>query len=152
MRNGGGGRIVNMSSVFGRTTAPLIGWYAGCKHAMEALSDALRVEVASSGIKVCLIEPGGIRTELWDSVGEQVEDRPESRYSAAYRRSLAGTRRSLPLMGKPEGVADAVVAALSSSRPRARYLLGIDAAGMSALQSFTPAPVRDLVTRRVLGL
>ena len=58
MRDAGGGRIVNVSSIYGRTTTPLTGWYQGAKHALEAVSDALRVEVAGDGIGVILIEPG----------------------------------------------------------------------------------------------
>jgi NAD(P)-dependent dehydrogenase (short-subunit alcohol dehydrogenase family) len=71
MRQSGGGRVVNMSSVFGRTTAPLVGWYSGAKHALEALSDSLRMETASAGIKVVLIEPGGFRTGIWEEVSGQ---------------------------------------------------------------------------------
>src|SRR5688500_18029788 len=59
MRERKAGRIVNISSIYGRTTTPLTGWYQASKHALEAVSDALRMEVASDGIKVVLVEPGG---------------------------------------------------------------------------------------------
>ena len=55
MRAAGGGRIVNVSSIYGRTTTPLTGWYQGAKHALEGLSDALRIEVASAGVAVVLV-------------------------------------------------------------------------------------------------
>ncbi|MBW3562865.1 MAG: SDR family NAD(P)-dependent oxidoreductase, partial [Actinobacteria bacterium] len=66
MRAQGGGRIVQVSSIYGRFTTPLTGWYQAAKHALEAASDALRMEVARDGIDVVLIEPGGIRTNLWE--------------------------------------------------------------------------------------
>ncbi|MET1001868.1 MAG: SDR family NAD(P)-dependent oxidoreductase, partial [Acidimicrobiia bacterium] len=62
MRDRNGGRIVNVSSIYGRTSTPLTGWYQGAKHALEGLSDALRMEVARDGIRVILVEPGGFRT------------------------------------------------------------------------------------------
>ena len=61
MRAEGGGRIVNVSSIVGVTTSPLTGWYAAAKHALEALSDSLRMELAGAGVKVVLVEPGGSR-------------------------------------------------------------------------------------------
>ena len=63
MRRAGRGRIVNVSSIMGLVTTPLTGWYQGAKHALEAVTDALRVEVAGDGIHVALVEPGGFRTE-----------------------------------------------------------------------------------------
>jgi short-subunit dehydrogenase len=57
MRARGGGRIVNISSIYGRTSTPLTGWYQGGKHAIEGISDALRMEVAKDGIDVVLVEP-----------------------------------------------------------------------------------------------
>ena len=57
MREAGDGRIVNVSSVAGLVTVPLLGWYQACKDALEALSDALRIEVATAGIKVVVVEP-----------------------------------------------------------------------------------------------
>src|SRR5216110_2068395 len=66
VRAAGGGRIVNISSIYGRTTTPLSGWYQGAKHALEGLSDALRIEVASAGVAVVLVEPGTFKTGIWD--------------------------------------------------------------------------------------
>src|SRR5207302_727996 len=64
MREEGTGCIVNISSIAGLTTAPFLGWYAGAKHALEALTDALRVEVAGGGIRVVLVVPGGFKTGI----------------------------------------------------------------------------------------
>src|SRR5439155_1761896 len=127
MRAAEEGRIVNVSSIYGRTTTPLTGWYQGCKHALEALSDALRVEVASTGVKVVLVEPGGFKTGIWEEAEGEVAKRAGSRYEGAYRRTLQGTRLAQPLMGDPAQVAGVILTALTSRRPRPRYLVGVGA-------------------------
>ena len=80
MREAGSGRIVNISSIMGRTATPLTGWYQGSKHALEALSDALRMEVAKDGIQVVLIEPGGFKTNIWEDLERDLANREGSRY------------------------------------------------------------------------
>ena len=66
---------MQVSSIYGLTTTPLTGWYQGSKHAMEGLSDALRMEVAKDGIAIVLIEPGGVDTGIWDTMfGQKVPD------------------------------------------------------------------------------
>lgn len=152
MRDGRGGRVVNMSSVFGRTTAPLAGWYCAAKHALEALSDAFRMEVASAGVKVILVEPGGFKTGIWGEVGESARNRVGSCYSRAYRRSETGLRLTQPFMGDPGRVAGVVGRALTSRFPSERYLVGVDALALTVTQRLTPTAVRDRVTRLGLGL
>lgn len=152
MREQGEGRIVNVSSIYGRTTAPLAGWYQASKHALEALSDALRCETASAGVKVILVEPGGFRTGIWADLERDVERRGDSRYAAAYRRSLWATRASEALMGEPSGAAKVIAGAVSASMPRSRYLVGYDAQAMAVIDRFALAPVKDRVTRLILGL
>jgi len=149
MREEGGGRIVNVSSVYGRTTTPLSGWYQAAKHALEALSDALRCEVAGGGVAVVLVEPGGFRTGIWD---EGMAGRPGSRYGTAYERSRRLIEMTVPLMGDPEACARVITEAVRSPRPRARYLVGPDAYVAAAVSQLTPTGLRDRVTRAVLGL
>jgi NAD(P)-dependent dehydrogenase (short-subunit alcohol dehydrogenase family) len=84
MRSAGGGRVVNVSSIYGLTTTPLSGWYQAAKHALEAASDALRVEVARDGIEVVLIEPGGFKTGIWDELDTNIAHRAESNYAGGY--------------------------------------------------------------------
>jgi NAD(P)-dependent dehydrogenase (short-subunit alcohol dehydrogenase family) len=152
MRERGDGRIVNISSIYGRATTPLTGWYQGSKHALEALSDALRIEVASSGVKVVLVEPGGFRTGIWEELERDVEKRAGSRYGSAYRRAMSLTRLSAPVMGDPATVAKVVAGAVASRSPRARYLVGYDAQAVALWDRFTPTLVKDLTTRVGLGL
>src|SRR5437764_11389708 len=94
MRAHGVGRIVNISSIYGLMTTPLTGWYQAAKHALEALSDALRIEVASAGIAVVLIEPGAFRSNIWESAGNDLQRRLDSDYFAAYRRLEDGIKAS----------------------------------------------------------
>lgn len=152
MRARGGGRIVNISSVYGLTTSPLTGWYQGAKHALEGLSDALRMEVAQDGIAVILVEPGGFRTAIWDELESGVEQRPGSRYQAAYARAERALRWGNPLMGDPATCAGTIAGALDARFPRARYLVGLDARLLSAAQQLTPTSIRDRVTRFLQGL
>ena len=146
------GRIVNVSSIYGRTSTPLTGWYQACKHALEGVSDALRTEVAADGIKVILVEPGLFRTGIWQEADDELSGRAESRFASSYERLLAVTRLAGPIMGEPSHVADVIAGAVTSRNPRSRYLVGHDAQAFAALQSIVPTRVKDGVTRFILGL
>jgi NAD(P)-dependent dehydrogenase (short-subunit alcohol dehydrogenase family) len=152
MRDAGGGRIINISSIYGVATTPLSGWYQGAKHALEAVSDALRIEVASTGVKVVLIEPGGFKTGIWEEGEKTFERYRDSRYAKAYQRTLRGTRLSQPIMGDPATVARVVVNAIAGRNPRARYLVGYDAQLLAAVERLAPTIVKDRVSRLTLGL
>ena len=152
MRREGSGRIINMSSIYGRISTPLNGWYQGAKHALEALSDALRIEVSSAGITVVLIEPGGFRTELWDNAERQSAERLPSSYERAYQRTLQGIRLTMPLLASPSRVAGVVARALTARSPRSRYLVGYDAQLANLIDRAVPTRVKDRVMRITLGL
>ena len=152
MRAQGGGRIVNVSSIYGLTTTPLTGWYQAAKHALEALSDALRMEVAQDGVEVVLVEPGGFKTGIWDSAEVEMKGREGSRYERAYRSALSQIRLTQPFMGDPSRVARTIARALTAGKPRPRYLVGADAKLMSALERLTPDELKDRVIRLTLGL
>jgi NAD(P)-dependent dehydrogenase (short-subunit alcohol dehydrogenase family) len=151
MRRLGGGRIVMVSSVAGLATVlPLNGWYHASKFGLEALSDVLRVEVASFGVKVSIVEPGFFKTGIGSSAGSRVRRRssaPGSPYERAYRRS----RLVLDLVERfappAEHVARIVVSALESWFPRRRYLVGLDARAAVATQAVTPRALIDLAMR-----
>ena len=151
MRAGGGGSIVNVSSIYGRTTTPLSGWYQAAKHALEGLSDALRMEVAGDGIHVVLVEPGGFRTGIWD----EFDDEPGgagTRYERAHERTRQLVRLSEPIMGDPATCARVILRAIESRSPRARYLVGVDAMLLATASQLAPTAVKDRLTRLVLGL
>ena len=152
MREARGGHIVNVSSIYGRATTPLTGWYQACKHALEGVSDALRAEVAGDGIKVVLIEPGFIRTGIWQETDDELSTRAGSEFADSYRRLLSVTRLADPIMGNPSKVASAIADAVTSRSPRARYLVGYDAQALAALHPIVPTRVWDRVARTILDL
>jgi NAD(P)-dependent dehydrogenase (short-subunit alcohol dehydrogenase family) len=154
MRELGGGRIVNVSSVAGRVTAPYAGHYTAAKHALEALSDALRMEVAGVGVHVSLVEPGGFRTGIWDEFQADIDRRSDagSRHAAGYRRYLQLQRLAEPIMGDPEGCAKVIAGALTGRAPRSRYVVGLDAQAAMLAGRLAPTFVRDRVLRLALGL
>lgn len=154
MRAAGEGRIVNVSSIAGLATAPFVGYYTAAKHALEALSDALRMELAGAHVEVVLVEPGGIRTAIWNRVDHDLERRADagSRHAAAYRSWVKRQSLRGPLMNEPELCARTIVAALTARNPRARYLVGLDARAMRLADSVTPTFVKDRVLRLSMGL
>lgn len=134
LRRKEGGRIVNMSSISGRITAPLLGPYSMSKFALEAYSDALRRELELFGISVCVIEPGVIKTPIWGKGAESSRARiarmPEKALELYGGRIDWLRKRAQEMSEKgaaPEEVAKAVHHALVSRRPRTRYLVGGDA-------------------------
>ncbi len=152
MVEAGGGRVVNVSSIAGRTTSPLAGHYTAAKHALEALSDALRIEVASRGVQVVLVEPGGFKTNIWDDMERDIATREAdgSRFTAAYKRSMAGQRLLERLMGDPASCASVIAGAVTTRFPRPRYMVGLDARALLVADTLTPTPIKDLFLR--LGL
>jgi NAD(P)-dependent dehydrogenase (short-subunit alcohol dehydrogenase family) len=152
MREAGGGRIINISSIYGRTSTPMTGWYQGAKHAVEGLSDALRMEVAKDGIHVALIEPGGFKTNIWEDLERDLAKRTGSRYTSQYDR--LGTLQGLwsGLMGDPHDCAKVIGRALTSPLPRPRYLVGNDAKLIAVASELTPTMLRDRVIRLAQGL
>lgn len=149
MLSRGEGRIVNISSVAGRVSLPLMGWYCASKHALEAMTDALRMEVADDGIAVSLVEPGSFGTGIWD--GAQYPD-VLSRYSDAYDRARRTTSAGMRVMPDPIWVARTVRLALGSPVPLARYLVGADAVGGVLAERLVPTAVSDVVKGLVTGV
>ncbi|HEX9894018.1 MAG TPA: SDR family NAD(P)-dependent oxidoreductase [Gemmatimonadales bacterium] len=141
----GHGRIVNIGSIAGRVTTPLLGPYCASKHALEAMSDALRMELLPLGLYLSLVEPGVVDTPIWEKAtrgGPSVIDRlppvGQARYGgmgAALAQMLArAPRRAVPV----EAVVRVVDHALTAARPRPRYLVGRDARVRLLLQSLLP--------------
>ena len=125
MRRRGEGRIVNMSSMGGRLTLPGGGIYHATKHAVEAISDAMRFEVSGFGVHVVLIEPGIIRSSFGETAAGSVSagDGPYAEFNAAVAEANA-TASDGPLGklgGEPDDVAKVIEAAIAARRPRSRY-------------------------------
>jgi NAD(P)-dependent dehydrogenase (short-subunit alcohol dehydrogenase family) len=154
---GAGGRIVFISSIGGRVATPFTAPYGASKHAIEAIGDALRVELRGSGIQVCLVEPGSVATPIWDK-GRAEADRltiPAELQEfyrgvpAAIDKALSDTaRRGIP----PETVAATIERALTARRMPARRLVGRDAKAMLLAKRLLPDRVFDGLIRRALGV
>jgi NAD(P)-dependent dehydrogenase (short-subunit alcohol dehydrogenase family) len=154
----GHGRIVNMSSVGGRMSVPFVAVYSATKYSVEAICDALRVELRPWGIKVACIEPGSIATPIWERGFEQFDRQvermsPEAMelYGDYIPRMRKITERTAAQGIPPARVADAVEHALTSSRPKARYLVGNDARAQVVLRA-VPDKGRDAMLARYIGL
>jgi NAD(P)-dependent dehydrogenase (short-subunit alcohol dehydrogenase family) len=127
MRAAGSGRIVNLSSMGGKLTFPGGGVYHATKHAVEALSDALRFEVSGFGIDVVVIEPGLIVTEFGETAAGSIADVEDHGPYAKFNSDVAkvtANAYSGPLArfgAGPEAVAGKIAKALSAGRPSTRY-------------------------------
>ncbi len=150
MRDRGEGRIVNISSVAGRISLPMMGWYCASKHALEAMTDALRMEVADAGIAVTLVEPGSFGTGIWE--GARYPENSSASYADAYARAQRTTVAGARLLPDPVWVARTVRLALGSPMPLARYLIGADAVGGVLAERLVPTAVTDLVKGVVSGV
>ncbi|MGF1470745.1 MAG: SDR family NAD(P)-dependent oxidoreductase [Rubrobacteraceae bacterium] len=153
------GRIVNLSSIGGRLSTPMIGPYHASKFGLEALSDALRVELRPWGIEVILIEPGAIATPIWEvssAAADRLLDRMPSRVHELYGRQIAAAKANAARTGSggapPETVARTIEKALTARRPKTRYLVGTDARIAAAVATRLPTRLRDrLLSRQVDG-
>lgn len=153
MRAAGVGRIVNMSSMGGRLTFPFGGYYHASKYAVEAISDALRVEVAPFGIKVVIVEPGLITTRFGSTAtgtmsDSTATDSPYRDATESVEKAMAGSYDNKLLTAPPESVAGVVERALTSARPRSRYVVTPAARALIATRTVAPGKVWDQVVKR----
>lgn len=127
MRAQKSGRIINISSMGGRVSIALGGWYHSSKYAVEGLSDALRAELREFGIKVSIIEPGGTRTEWGSIAADHLEESSRHGAYAQAAAKKAGRIRKFfnsKLASPPELITKAIVDAVESKNPKTRYLVG----------------------------
>jgi NAD(P)-dependent dehydrogenase (short-subunit alcohol dehydrogenase family) len=143
------GRIVNVSSIGGKFSEPLGGWYHATKFAVEGLSDALRMELEPFGIDVIVIEPGAIRTE-WGSIAHEtlMKASGHTAYADQAERLVkvhrSGAERA---MAAPEVIADAIAAGATARRPRTRYVAPRNARVMLGVLRFLPDRTVDTIFR-----
>jgi NAD(P)-dependent dehydrogenase (short-subunit alcohol dehydrogenase family) len=155
MRGAGRGRIVNVSSMGGRMTLPGGGVYHASKYAVEALSDALRFETRGFGIAVSVVAPGPVRTAFADAATAGPEDGseadgPYSGFMRGVARRNAAAYRDPDARGTldPEDVAVVVVKAIESTRPKARYPVGLVSREVTGARRLLPTAVWDAALRR----
>ncbi len=155
----GRGRIVYIGSIAGKIATPFLGPYSASKHAMEALSDSLRQELRPWGIHVALVEPGSIATKIWEKglhdADEYEKNMPEDalmRYGKAFA-ALREAAKKFGDAGIPaDRVARSVEHALTSGRPRTRYIVGFDATMQRILAAVVPDRTRDRLVAMQLKL
>jgi NAD(P)-dependent dehydrogenase (short-subunit alcohol dehydrogenase family) len=150
------GRIVNVGSIAGRSALPFLSAYAASKHALEAVTDVLRVELRPFGIAVTVIEPGTIATPIWRKGGERFQELAAEMPAALgelYGERMAAFGEAAAAAGQraepADDVAIVIERALTADRPKARYVVGRDAR-RRALVERLPAGLRDRVYERVL--
>lgn len=145
--------VVNISSVVGKLALPFAGWYSATKHAMEAISDALRLETAPLGVRVVVIEPGAIKTDfdatalgLLDASADPLDYHPARK---GFREAVVDAYRTAP---GPDAVARAVLRAVQSKRPRRRYATPGSAKAFMVARRLLPDGAFDWILSRVLRL
>jgi NAD(P)-dependent dehydrogenase (short-subunit alcohol dehydrogenase family) len=147
MREQRSGRIINISSIAGKLSTPVNGTYSATKFALEALSDALQMELAPFGIQVVLVEPGAIKTRFDDTAqahARNILSNSTSPYRSLYKQNdqfAASMRKDEP---GPDIVSQAIERAIKADRPKARYLAAIPLSGRLVIN------LRDFVWGSVL--
>lgn len=155
----GRGRIVSVGSLNGRLAVPFLGPYCASKFALEAITDALRLELRRWGIAVSVVEPGSVKTPIWEKTeaeADRLAERAGARLDELYGRDLAAFRTMAHRQaeqGMPvQKVVRAVVHALTSRRPRTRYPLGSQTRCAIFAARFLPDRLRDWIVRMAVGL
>jgi NAD(P)-dependent dehydrogenase (short-subunit alcohol dehydrogenase family) len=153
------GRIVFVSSVSGRISTPSMGAYCGTKFAVEGIVDALRIELVPWGIKTILVEPNATDTSMWRNAitaldSQEAAMTPEHRnlyaaHTAGMRKAIKPTQKNAVSV---DHVARTIELALTSSRPKARYLVGFPSRLQIAMASLIPTPLMDSILARMVGL
>jgi NAD(P)-dependent dehydrogenase (short-subunit alcohol dehydrogenase family) len=148
------GTVVNISSVGGKVALPTYGAYAGTKFALEAASDALRREVAELGIKVVVVEPGAVKTEMAErgiTTAEGLKADMTATHLARYGDLLTAVTAQARSFGEigvsAEHAARVIAKAATASRPRTRYTIGRDAAILVRISRLVSDRVLDRIVR-----
>ena len=148
-----GGRVIFIGSVSGRLATPFLAPYSASKFALRAITDALRIEVAPAGVFVSIIEPGSVRTPIWNKglqSQRQLVQLLGPQGVALYGSDLENLRQATELqerIGMPiDRVTQAIVHALTAKTPKTHYLVG---SRLASAASHLPATIRD---RHVFGL
>lgn len=147
------GRVVFVGSIAGRSALPFLGPYAASKHALEAVADSLRMELRPWGIHVTIVEPGSIRTPIWEKGARKADELLTNEAAELYGARVGAFRRFAAKRGAAgapaEAVAEAIEDALTSGRPHTRVLVGRDARLRAGVERL-PTRARDRLYERLL--
>jgi NAD(P)-dependent dehydrogenase (short-subunit alcohol dehydrogenase family) len=150
MRENGYGKIVNISSMGGKIYTPFGGWYHATKHALEGLSDCLRLETAPLGIDVIIIEPGGIATPWGVIAAENLrETSADGPYAEAANKAAdrLADRYTSDQLSPPAVVAKTILKAITARRPKTRYAVGFGARPSIFLRQILSDRLFDKIVR-----
>ncbi|WP_449032023.1 oxidoreductase [Prevotella histicola] len=148
MRSQHSGTIINVSSMGGRVTTYFGAWYHATKYALEAFSDALRMETKQFGINVSIVEPGGIKTPWGFIAADHLEESAKNgAYAEQAKKTAEGMRKQYSgnMMSSPMVIAKAISRAVNANRPKTRYLIGLGAKPLVFLHSILPARCFDWI-------
>jgi NAD(P)-dependent dehydrogenase (short-subunit alcohol dehydrogenase family) len=157
LRENGDGRIIFMSSVSGQIAPPFVGPYAASKFALEAMADALRMELSTFGIRVSVVQPGNVRTPIWkkgrDAKDEIIAAMPQEaleHYQHAVEALVRATEHEERTGIAPQIVAKTVLQAVQAQNPKARYPVGNPPAWQRRFASLLPEHLRDRLILRTM--
>lgn len=153
MREQRSGTIINMSSVVGKVSSPMIGWYGASKQALEGWTDALRAEVKGYGIKVVLVEPGAVKTGFEEVAMKQLAtvDHP-AEYQANVDAFTNRFRKNYAAAPGPDAVVKSLVKAAESPNPKTRYVVGTDSKMAMTMTALLSDRAMDNVMRSLYGM
>lgn len=158
LRKSSDGRIIFTSSISGFFSKPLIGAYAASKHAIEALADSLRLELNLWNIKVILLQPGTIKTPIWEKsieysnqLKEKMGELAQKYYGDLFKLVEVQAKKNSTDGVEVQEVVDAFMHALDSQNPKVRYLIGKDARIQYVVKKLTSEKARDAVVLKALS-
>lgn len=152
MREQRSGKIINNSSMGGKVYTPLGAWYHATKHALEGYSDCLRFEVAQFGIDVVIIEPGSIESEWNDITLENVQKTSGHTAYAKMTKAFVDMSKRSPKSTSPKVIAEIVLRAIESKKPRTRYVAGQFAKPLITLRKLVSDRMFDGILYRMFKL
>ncbi|KID42498.1 oxidoreductase [Fructilactobacillus fructivorans] len=147
------GEIINISSMAGRFSSPLAGWYFASKHTVETLSDSLRMEVKRFGIKVVLIEPGVVKSN-WSKIAMKklVDSSMGTKYEQAAKEMEKKNNQlyASKLASQPALIAKTIKKTIEDKHPRPRYLIGFGAKPTIFFNAILPTRLMDLIVPKFM--
>jgi len=150
------GRVVFISSIGGRVALPLTGAYHAAKFGIEAVGDVFRQELRPWGISVSIVEPGSIDTPIWERGERTAEEIGTAERESLYGKAVEGYRKAIRETAErgisPDQAAKAIEHALTSGRPRARYLVGLEARVAARAKLLIPTRIFDRIVARKMNL
>ncbi|MGG0550424.1 oxidoreductase [Priestia megaterium] len=152
MRKQRSGKIINNSSMGGKVYTPLGAWYHATKHALEGYSDCLRFEVAQFGIDVVIIEPGSIESEWNDITLENIQKTSGHTAYAKMTKAFVDMSRRAPKSTSPTVIAEIVLRAIESKKPKTRYVAGQFAKPLIALRKLVSDRMYDGILYRMFKI